>query len=101
MLRLGVSPPPSARVVTSTASYVVDHGQAIDLRLTPLGREAGLVDDVRWARFEGRQHAINAELDRLRDTPVTQKDNARLLALDAAPVDTKSSLEEVLRRPEI
>ncbi len=26
-----------------------------DLRLTPLGREVGLVDDERWARFRGRR----------------------------------------------
>ena len=26
-----------------------------DLRLTPVGRAAGLVDDERWERFEGRR----------------------------------------------
>ncbi|MSO81712.1 MAG: tRNA uridine-5-carboxymethylaminomethyl(34) synthesis enzyme MnmG [Acidobacteria bacterium] len=38
-----------------------------DLRLTPRGRQLGLVDDARWARFEARRarHASNvAALDR-------------------------------------
>jgi tRNA uridine 5-carboxymethylaminomethyl modification enzyme len=38
-----------------------------DLRLTPRGRQIGLVDDARWARFEARRarHARNADtLDR-------------------------------------
>jgi len=34
-----------------------------DERLTPLGRELGLVDDARWARFNAKQHAI-ASFDR-------------------------------------
>jgi tRNA uridine 5-carboxymethylaminomethyl modification enzyme len=29
-----------------------------DLRLTPVGREVGLVDDERWARFEGRRERL-------------------------------------------
>ena len=41
-----------------------------DLRLTELGRQAGLVDDVRWARFEARRDAIGQLRDRLRGTRV-------------------------------
>ena len=37
-----------------------------DLRLTPVGRELGLVDDERWRFFERKREAVEAELARLR-----------------------------------
>jgi tRNA uridine 5-carboxymethylaminomethyl modification enzyme len=40
-----------------------------DLRLTPIGREAGLVDDERWARFETRRDRL--ERNRARATVTT------------------------------
>jgi tRNA uridine 5-carboxymethylaminomethyl modification enzyme len=36
-----------------------------DLRLTPRGRELGLVDDARWASFEAKREAIACEQARL------------------------------------
>ena len=36
-----------------------------DLRLTPVGRELGLVDDERWRFFERKREAVDAELARL------------------------------------
>ena len=35
-----------------------------DLRLTPRGREIGLVDDVRWERFVGRRDRFETQLRR-------------------------------------
>jgi len=90
------------RMLTSRAEYrlLLRHGNA-DLRLTPIGREAGLVDDHRWRRFCLRKAAIEAELHRLANVFVTPRDNARLIELGTAPVATKVSLRDVLRRPDI
>jgi tRNA uridine 5-carboxymethylaminomethyl modification enzyme len=38
-------------------------------RLTPLGRELGLVDDARWARFEHRQQMVETMKQMLTTTP--------------------------------
>jgi tRNA uridine 5-carboxymethylaminomethyl modification enzyme len=37
-----------------------------DLRLTPVGRELGLVDDRRWSTFEAKRDAVAAERERLK-----------------------------------
>lgn len=39
-----------------------------DLRLTEMGRELGLVDDVRWARFNEKLENIERERQRLKST---------------------------------
>ena len=36
-----------------------------DLRLTPQGRAAGLVDQARWARFEARRERLERNRDAL------------------------------------
>jgi tRNA uridine 5-carboxymethylaminomethyl modification enzyme len=41
-----------------------------DLRLTPRGRDAGLVDDTRWERFEARRRRFAHNLDVLESTQV-------------------------------
>ena len=42
-----------------------------DLRLTPLGREVGLVDDDRWDRFRGRRDRFERNSDVVRKSAVT------------------------------
>ena len=54
-----------------------------DLRLTPRGREVGLVDDLRWARFEARRARFEANRQRLTRTTVRLAQGARMPASQA------------------
>jgi tRNA uridine 5-carboxymethylaminomethyl modification enzyme len=73
-----------------------------DKRLTPLGREVGVVDDVRWNRYLEKQDAIEVERKRLRTTkihPSSQIDEA--LSEYDETVKQVVSLEDLLRRPRL
>ncbi len=60
-----------------------------DLRLTPRGRESGLVDDARWERFERRRLRLGRNLAALDETGV------RIDSGDRVPA------AQCLRRPEV
>ena len=54
-----------------------------DLRLTPRGRSAGLVDDDRWARIEERRLRFARNCGAIRRTSVTTSNGARMPASQA------------------
>ena len=90
------------RVLTSRSEYrLVLRGDNADRRLTPLGRELGLIDDRRWAIFEAKQAAIAAEKQRLETVRLKGSDPAAaaVAAATGAAIKGSITLADLLRRP--
>ena len=91
------------RMMTSRSEYRLTLRQDnADERLTPIGREIGLVDDRRWAAFEKARAVKQAELARLRQTVVRPAEAAALLqACGTEPLTTGVHADVLLRRPQL
>jgi tRNA uridine 5-carboxymethylaminomethyl modification enzyme len=74
-----------------------------DSRLTPIGREVGLVSDAQWEYFNNRQEAIAKEKERLSGVIIKQgkEVNAVLTECGTSPISTPVSLAELIKRPQL
>lgn len=92
------------RMFTSRAEHrLLLREDNADLRLTPLGRELGLVGDERWRFFERKRAACEAEFARLASRRVSRREMPQDWVgrvLGGASARDASALE-LLRRPEV
>lgn len=101
LITRGVSEP--YRMFTSRAEYRLTlREDNADLRLTPKGRELGLVDEERWAIFNAKRDAVEKEQARLasiviRPGALTENDR-RLIGKELTRESTAAAL---LCRPEM
>ena len=102
LITRGVSEP--YRMFTSRAEYrLMLREDNADMRLTEMGRQLGLVDDLRWEAFSRKQEAILREQERLKSTWVNPKtlpqgDAERVLG---QAIEREYNLFDLLRRPDV
>jgi len=92
------------RMFTSRAEYrLLLREDNADCRLTPVGRELGLVDDARWDFFSRKRDATEAEIARL--AGICLRPGAPAANGAGSPAGSSPAREqrafELLRRPEV
>ena len=91
------------RMFTSRVEYrLLLREDNADLRLTPQAYRLGLVDEERYRAVEDRRRRIEAGCDFLRSTRLEMKRmNSFLVSLGLSETCRPTTLEELLRRPEV
>ncbi|WP_414048910.1 tRNA uridine-5-carboxymethylaminomethyl(34) synthesis enzyme MnmG [Macrococcus animalis] len=92
------------RLLTSRAEHrlLLRHDNA-DLRLTEIGKEIGLIDDVRYAKFIAKKSSISEEIKRLTNTRIKPNVLTQDMIASRGGTALKDGILaiDLLRRPEM
>ena len=102
LITQGVTEP--YRMFTSRAEYRLSlREDNADMRLTEVGRELGLVDDIRWDAFRRKRDAVATEIERLKKTWVSPKVLSAIKSeqLLGQALQREHSLHDLLKRPQV
>ncbi len=100
LVTLGTSEP--YRMFTSRAEYrLLLREDNADLRLTPVGRSVGLVDDGRWDAFEQKREQISAAQKRVEEFRITSSSQGWIERFGLFGLKNGISLVDLMKRPEI
>ena len=92
------------RMMTSRSEYrLILRQDNADERLTPIGREIGLIDDERWAEFLSRREMKKVELERVKKAVLPPSDelNSLLVSRETSPISSGIKISELIKRPQI
>ncbi|MEI8389743.1 MAG: tRNA uridine-5-carboxymethylaminomethyl(34) synthesis enzyme MnmG [bacterium] len=91
------------RMLTSRSEYrLILRQDNADERLTPLGREIGLINDERWKLFQEKQKSIQEETHRLENTRIKPNEEInKTLAEYGEEMKLSYTLAELIKRPNL
>ena len=92
------------RMMTSRAEYrLLLRQDNADHRLTEKGYEVGLISQERYDRLKEKERLIESEIERLKNAYVgtSEKVQELLESYESTPLNSGSSLAELIRRPEL
>lgn len=91
------------RMLTSRSEYrLLLRQDNADIRLTPIGKKFGLIDDEQFKVFTNKQQAIEQEMERIKDVKIPATDEINLiLAKYDEHLERGIRVAEFLKRPNV